>query len=234
MYRRVLLKLSGEALMGNQSYGLAANMVHQVATDLIAVAHSGVEIAVVVGGGNFFRGIKGEAIGLDRTTSDHIGMLATTMNALALRSAIALQGHHAVVLSAVDMDTFCEKFTLRRAGDLLSQKSILIFAAGTGNPYFTTDTAAVLRAIELSCDLLLKGTKVDGLYDSDPLKNPEAKKLDVIHYDDVIEKDLRLMDLTGITLAQENRLPIAVFSIYREGMLSQILKGGGICSFVRE
>lgn len=220
--------------MGDQSYGLSATMVQQVATDVINVAKSGVEAAIVVGGGNFFRGVKGQSLGLDRTTADHMGMLATVMNALALKSAMEMQGFSAVVLSAVEMETFCEKFTLRYAKELLAKKTIIICAAGTGNPYFTTDTASVLRAIELGCDILLKGTKVDGLYDSDPLKNPLAQKLDTVSYEEILEKDLRLMDLTAITLAHENKLPIAVFSIYREGMLTQVLRGEGMYSLVKE
>lgn len=220
--------------MGDQSFGLSATMVQQVAADIIAVARTGVEVVVVVGGGNFFRGVKGQSVGLDRTTADHMGMLATVMNALALKSAIDTQGVAAEVLSAVEMETFCETFTLRCAREMLAEKKIIICAAGTGNPYFTTDTASVLRAIELGCDVLLKGTKVDGLYDSDPQINPNAKKLDIVSYDQVLDQDLRLMDLTAITLAHENRLPIAVFSIYREGMLSQVLEGRGVYSLVKE
>lgn len=233
-HTRVLVKISGEALMGSHTYGLDAKMVEQVATDVRDLVNAGYQVALVVGGGNIFRGIRGAEMGLERTTADHMGMLATVINALALHSMFNKIGCASRVLSAVPMPNFCESFTSHRARSFLDAGDVVICAAGSGNPYFTTDTAAVLRAVELKCTLLLKGTKVDGIFTSDPAIDTAATHLTSVSYQDVVAKKLGVMDMTAITLAQENNLPIAVFSIYKKGQIAKVMAGDGLCTHVSE
>ncbi|MEM1398452.1 MAG: UMP kinase, partial [Pseudomonadota bacterium] len=206
-YRRVLLKLSGEALMGEGEYGISPEVVDRVAGEVKQVSSLGTEICLVVGGGNIFRGISGAATGMDRAAADYMGMLATVMNALALQNACEKVGMHTRVLSAIPMQTVCEPYVRRRAIRHMEKGRVVIFAAGTGNPLFTTDTAAALRASEMNCDALLKGTQVDGVYDSDPKKNPDAKRFDQLTYLEVLSRDLRVMDHSAISLARENSIP---------------------------
>ena len=226
-YRRVMLKISGEALMGPQGYGLHPPTVARVAQEVKSVHDLGVEICMVIGGGNIFRGLQGSAQGMERTTADYMGMLATVMNALAMQSALETAGVYTRVISAIPMDQICEPYIRRRAVRHLEKKRVVIFAAGTGNPYFTTDTAATLRASEMTCEAIFKGTKVDGVYDSDPLKNPEAKRFDTVSYDEVLTKNLRVMDASAIALARDNGLPIIVFSLDEPGGFRGILAGRG-------
>jgi uridylate kinase len=231
-FRRVLLKLSGEALLGDRDYGLSAKMVDQVAADIAAVSHDGAEVCVVIGGGNIFRGISAAAAGLERTSADYMGMLATVMNALALQNAIEQQGMATRVLSAIPMDTVCEPYIRRRALRHLEKGRIVIFAAGTGNPFFTTDTAAALRASEMGCDGLFKGTKVDGVYSADPMTDESAERYDRLSYMDVLSRDLRVMDASAIALARENDIPILVFSIQNAGAFADAVRGEGAFSVI--
>ncbi|WP_308914953.1 UMP kinase [Jannaschia sp. LMIT008] len=224
---RVMLKISGEALMGDQGYGLHPPTVERIAREVQSVHRMGVEICMVIGGGNIFRGLQGSAQGMERTTADYMGMLATVMNALAMQSALETLGLHTRVISAIPMDQVCEPYIRRRAVRHLEKKRVVIFAAGTGNPYFTTDTAATLRASEMSCGAIFKGTKVDGVYDSDPVKNPDAVRYDRVTYDEVLSKHLKVMDASAIALARENRLPIIVFSLDEPGGFRGILEGRG-------
>ena len=224
---RVMLKISGEALMGDQGYGLHPPTVERIAREVQSVHHMGVEICMVIGGGNIFRGLQGSAQGMERTTADYMGMLATVMNALAMQGALETLGLHTRVISAIPMDQVCEPYIRRRAVRHLEKKRVVIFAAGTGNPYFTTDTAATLRASEMSCGAIFKGTKVDGVYDSDPVKNPDAVRYDRVTYDEVLSKHLKVMDASAIALARENRLPIIVFSLDEPGGFQGILEGRG-------
>ncbi|WP_373088873.1 UMP kinase [Sneathiella sp.] len=226
-YRRVLLKCSGEALLGNQQYGIDVETVSRIAKDIAAAQNMGVEVCVVVGGGNIFRGISGTAKGMDRSSADYMGMLATVMNALALQNAIEAEGMDSRVLSAIPMSAVCEPYIRRRAERHLEKGRIVIFAAGTGNPYFTTDTAAALRAAEMKCDALLKGTNVDGVYDMDPRTNPDAKRYETLSHLDVLAKDLKVMDAAAISLARENNIPILVFSIQEAGAFARVLKKEG-------
>lgn len=226
-YRRVLLKCSGEALLGNQQYGIDVETATRIAKDIGKARAMGVEVCVVVGGGNIFRGISGTAQGMDQSNADYMGMLATVMNALALQHAIESEGMESRVLSAIPMATVCEPYIRRRAERHLERGRVVIFAAGTGNPYFTTDTAAALRAAEMKCDALLKGTNVDGVYDSDPKKNADAVRFDKLSHLEVLSKDLKVMDAAAISLARENNIPILVFSIQEEGAFSQVLKQQG-------
>lgn len=212
-YKRVLLKISGEVLMGPKDYGLDPDTINALAKDIQEVISMGVEVCIVVGAGNIFRGVAGAASGMDRTTADHMGMLGIVINALALQNALESIDVQSRVLSAIEMNQVCEPYIRRRAMRHMEKGRVVIFAAGTGNPYFTSDTAAALRASEMSCDVLMKGTKVDGIYDADPQINPKAKKFDQITYMDVLTKDLRVMDTTAISLAKENDIPIMVFSI---------------------
>ncbi|USO01888.1 MAG: UMP kinase [Alphaproteobacteria bacterium] len=218
--------------MGSHTYGLDAQMVSQVADDIYALVQSGCQVALVVGGGNIFRGMRGAEMGLERTTSDHMGMLATVINGLAMHAMLTQKGCRSRVLSAVPMPNFCESFTSHRAREYLDSGEVVICAAGSGNPYFTTDTAAVLRAVELTCTLLLKGTKFDGIYTADPAKDVTAEHLSSVSYADVVSKKLHVMDMTAITLAQENALPIAVFSIYKKGQLGKVMNGTAVCTYV--
>lgn len=231
-YKRILLKMSGEVLMGDREYGLDPETVNRIAEDIKAVVDTGVEVCVVVGAGNIFRGVSGAANGMERTTADYIGMLGTVMNALAMQSALEQIGVDTRVLSAIPMSTVCEPYIRRRAVRHMEKKRVVIFAAGSGNPYFTTDTPAALRASEMNCDAIFKGTKVDGVYDSDPIKNPDAKHYTKINYLDVLTKDLRVMDATAISLARENNIPIVVFSVQEEGNFAKVVRGEGKCTLV--
>ena len=226
-YKRILLKISGEALMGPGQFGLHPPTVERIAREIEALYGLGVEIAMVIGGGNIFRGLQGSAQGMERTTADYMGMLATVMNALAMQSALETLGVHTRVVSAIPMDQVCEPYIRRRAVRHLEKGRVVIFAAGTGNPYFTTDTAATLRASEMSCEALFKGTQVDGVYDSDPKKNPAARRYDRISYDQVLQKNLKVMDAAAIALARDNALPIVVFSLDEPNGLAGIVQGKG-------
>jgi uridylate kinase len=226
-YRRILLKISGEALMGQQKFGLDSSIVGQIADELATVRARGVQLCLVVGGGNIFRGVSGAASGMDRASADHMGMLATVINALALQSALEQRGVHTRVQSAIPMDTVCEPFIRRRAMRHMEKGRIVIFAAGTGNPFFTTDTAAALRASEMQCDVLMKGTKVDGVYSADPMTSPDAVRHERLGYRDVLSRDLNVMDHSAIALARENRIPIVVFSIRQPGAFVDVALGRG-------
>ena len=232
-YDRVMLKISGEALMGDQSYGLHPPTVARIADEVEAVHKLGVEICMVIGGGNIFRGLQGSAQGMERATADYMGMLATVMNALAVQSALEAKGIHTRVISAIRMDEVAEPYIRRRAVRHLEKKRICIFAAGTGNPYFTTDTAATLRASEMSCEAIFKGTKVDGVYDKDPMKHPDAKRYERVTYNDVLTKNLGVMDASAIALARDNDLPIIVFSLDEPGGFRGILAGRGTYTVVQ-
>ena len=226
-FKRVLLKISGEALMGDQGYGLHPPTVERIAREIAKVQKLGVEVCLVIGGGNIFRGLQGSAQGMERTTADYMGMLATVMNALAMQSALETIGVFTRVISAIPMDQVCEPYIRRRAVRHLEKGRVCIFAAGTGNPYFTTDTAATLRASEMSCEAIFKGTQVDGVYDKDPKKNPDAKRYEHVTYDEVLQKNLRVMDASAIALARDNDLPIFVFSLDEPGGFAGILCGEG-------
>ena len=226
-FKRVLLKISGEALMGEQGYGLHPPTVEQIATEVKTVHDVGAEICMVIGGGNIFRGLQGSAQGMERTTADYMGMLATVMNALAMQSSLEEQGVHTRVVSAIPMDQVCEPYIRRRAVRHLEKKRVVIFAAGTGNPYFTTDTAATLRASEMACEAIFKGTQVDGIYDKDPKKHRDAVRYASVTYDEVLQKRLKVMDASAIALARDNNLPIIVFSLDEPGGFKGILSGNG-------
>lgn len=226
-YKRVMLKISGEALMGDQGYGLHPPTVARIADEVESVHKLGVEICMVIGGGNIFRGLQGSAQGMERATADYMGMLATVMNALAMQAALEAKGLHSRVISAIRMDEVAEPYIRRRAIRHLEKKRICIFAAGTGNPYFTTDTAATLRANEMGCEAIFKGTKVDGVYDKDPARFPDAKRYDDVTYDEVLQKHLGVMDASAIALARDNNLPIIVFSLDEPGGFCGILAGKG-------
>jgi uridylate kinase len=226
-YNRVMLKISGEALMGDQGFGLHPPTVQRIAREVKTVHDMGVEICMVIGGGNIFRGLSGAAQGMERTTADYMGMLATVMNALAMQSALEDIGVFCRVISAIPMDQVCEPYIRRRAVRHLEKKRVCIFAAGTGNPYFTTDTAATLRANEMGCEVIFKGTKVDGVYDKDPEKFDDAQRYDVVSFDDVLAKRLGVMDASAIALARDNNLPIIVFSLDEPGGFRGILAGEG-------
>ena len=232
-YKRVLLKLSGEALMGDQQYGIDPKILEQYAREVKQVADMGVEIAVVIGGGNIFRGVQGVAGGIvDRAQGDYMGMLATVINAMALQGAFEKYGIKTRLLSAIKMEQISEPFIRRRAIRHLEKGRVVIFGAGTGNPYFTTDSAASLRAVEVGAELVLKGTRVDGIYSADPEKNANATKFDSISFDDVIKKGLNVMDSTAFTLSQENKLPIVVFDMNKEDNLLKICEGKNIGTIV--
>ena len=226
-FKRVLLKISGEALMGDQGFGLHPPTVERIAREVKTVHDLGVEICMVIGGGNVFRGLQGSAQGMERTTADYMGMLATVMNALAMQSSLESLGVFTRVVSAIPMDQVCEPYIRRRAVRHLEKKRVCIFAAGTGNPYFTTDTAATLRANEMRCEAIFKGTKVDGVYDKDPEKFDDAKRYDRISYDEVLAKHLGVMDASAIALARDNNVPIIVFSLDEPGGFRGILAGKG-------
>ena len=213
--------------MGEGQYGIDPAFLARVAKELGQVIELGTELCLVVGGGNIFRGVSGAAQGLDRVTGDHMGMLATVINALAVKSALSAENIDARVMSAIPMEAICETFVRARASRHLEKGRVVIFAAGTGNPYFTTDTAAALRAAEMSCDAMVKATKVDGVYDSDPAKNADAKHYDTLRYDEVIEQDLKVMDMTAITLAKDNGFPLIVFNLNDEGAMAKAVSGQG-------
>ncbi|MEE8534442.1 MAG: UMP kinase [Kiloniellales bacterium] len=226
-YQRVLLKISGEVLMGQREFGLDPDMLDQIARDVKEVHGLGVEVCLVIGGGNIFRGLSGVATGMDRATADYMGMLATVINSLALQNALENLGVSTRVQSAIPMASVAESYIRRRAVRHMEKGRVIIFGAGTGNPFFTTDTAAALRASEMGCDLLLKGTKVDGVYDADPAKVPDARRYDRLSYLQVLSEDLSVMDHAAISLARENSIPIMVFSIYEKGAFATVLRGQG-------
>jgi uridylate kinase len=226
-YKRLLLKLSGEALMGKNGYGIDVTVVDRLARDVAEVVAAGCEVAVVVGGGNIFRGLAGAAKGMDRATADYMGMLATVMNALALENALERAKTPARVVSAIPMPTVCESYVRPKALHHMESGRVVIFAAGTGNPFFTTDTAATLRAIEMNCEAVAKATQVDGVYDADPRKHPNAKRFDRLSYSEVLSRDLKVMDGAAIALARDNGLPVIVFSIEEAGSLLKVLRGEG-------
>lgn len=231
-YRRVLLKLSGEFLMGDQGYGLDVKAVDRVAGEVASAYGKGYEICMVIGGGNIFRGISAAAYGMHRAAADNVGMLATVMNSIAFQNSLEKIGVPTRVLSAITMPTVCEPYIRRKALRHLEKNRVVICAAGSGNPYFTTDTAAALRALELGCDVLIKATKVAGVFTTDPEKHPDAHFIEKISYKDVIEKDIQVMDQTAVTLARENNMPIIVFSIKEAGNFEKVLSGDGRCSII--
>ena len=232
--RRILLKVSGEALMGEKSFGVEQKTIERIARDICEVIQEGKQICLVVGGGNIFRGLAAAAKGMDRTQGDYAGMLATVINALLLQNALERQNIPTRVMSAIPMSSVAEPYTRRRAVRHMEKGRVVIFAAGTGNPFFTTDTAAALRAIEMDCDMLLKGTQVDGVYSADPRKDPLAMRYDVLTYADVLAKELKVMDATAISLARENKLPVVVFDIGEEGSFGRIIRGEGRCTCIVE
>ena len=233
-FKRVMLKISGEALMGEQGFGLHPPTVERIANEIKSVHDLGVEICMVIGGGNIFRGLQGSAQGMERTTADYMGMLATVMNSLAMQSALEARNVFTRVISAIPMDQVCKPYIRRRAVRHLEKKRVCIFAAGTGNPYFTTDTAATLRASEMACEAIFKGTKVDGVYDKDPVRNPDAVRYDKVTYNEVLAKRLAVMDASAIALARDNGLPIIVFSLDEAGGFRGILNGKGTYTTVSE
>ncbi len=232
LYKRILLKLSGEALMGNKQYGIDAMRLSAYAEEIKEVVELGVEVAIVIVGGNIFRGLAGASNGMDRVQADHMGMLATVINGLALQSALELKGVQTRLQSAIKINEVAEPFIRRRAMRHLEKGRVVIFGGGTGNPYFTTDSAAVLRAIEVEADVILKGTRVDGIYTSDPEKDKTATKFDTISFNDVLTKGLKVMDTTAFTLSQENNLPIVVFDMNKKGNLMKIVSGENIGTVV--
>jgi uridylate kinase len=234
VYKRVLLKVSGEALMGDREYGLDTGMVLKIANDIEAVVAMGVQVSLVIGGGNIFRGVAGAASGMDRAQADYMGMLATVMNALAMQSALEKRGVPTRVQSAIPMSTVCEPYVRRRAERHMEKGRVVIFAAGTGNPFFTTDTAAALRAAEMKCDALLKGTQVDGVYSADPRRDPGAKRYDELTYLEVLSRDLAVMDAAAISLSRENGLPIVVFNIHAPGAFAAVMRGEGLFTKIME
>lgn len=233
-YDRLLLKLSGEALMGKTGYGIDVAVVDRLASDIAEAVAGGCRVAVVVGGGNIFRGLAGAAKGMDRATADYMGMLATVMNALALQNALERARTEARVLSAIPMPTVCESYVRPKALAHMDRGLVVIFAAGTGNPFFTTDTAATLRAIEMNCQAVAKATQVDGVYDADPRINPKAKRFDQLSYDEVLSRNLKVMDGAAIALARDNGLPVIVFSIEEAGSLRKVLQGDGRATVIAD
>jgi uridylate kinase len=232
-YKRILLKLSGEALMGEQKFGIDPKRLAQYTSEIKIAKESGVELAIVIGGGNIFRGIQAEKSGMDRVQGDYMGMLATVINSMALQSSLEGAGVFTRLMSGIKIDQVCEQFIRRRAIRHLEKGRLVIFGAGTGNPYFTTDSAASLRAIEIEADVVLKGTRVDGIYTEDPEKNPEAKRYSQISYGEVMQKGLSVMDMTAFTLCQENNLPIIVFDMNVPGNLLKLIEGKSIGTLVR-
>ena len=231
-FKRVLLKISGESLMGVGSYGIDVSTVDRVAKEISQVCKLGVEICLVIGAGNIFRGLSGAAAGMDRASADYMGMLATVMNSLAMQNSLERLDFQTRIQSAISMTEVCETYTRRRAIRHMEKNRIVIFAAGTGNPYFTTDTAAALRASEMDCDAIFKGTKVDGIYDKDPMKDSDAIKFDKISYSEVLSKNLRVLDSSAVSLARDNNIPIIVFSIKENNSFLNIIEGKGNCSIV--
>lgn len=233
-YKRVLLKVSGEALMGSQPFGIDTGTVDRIASDVKEAVEAGSQLCMVIGGGNIFRGLAGAAKGIDRATADYMGMLATVMNALATQAALERTGIPSRVQSAIPMSTVCEPYIRRRAIRHMEKGRVVIFAAGTGNPFFTTDTAAALRAAEMNCDAMLKGTQVDGVYSADPKKDKSAVRYDSLSYHEVLSRDLGVMDASAVSLSRENRIPIIVFSIHDRGSLAAVLKGEGRATIIRD
>lgn len=231
-YKKILLKLSGEALIGDQEFGISSDVIASYAKQIKEIVDLGVEVSIVIGGGNIFRGLSGAAQGVDRVTGDHMGMLATVINSLALQNSIEKLGVPTRVQTAIEMPKVAEPFIKRRAQRHLEKGRVVIFGAGTGNPYFTTDTAAALRAIEMETDVVIKATKVDGIYDKDPVKYPDAKKYETVTYNEVLAKDLKVMDATAISLCRENKLPIIVFNSLIEGNLKKVVMGEHIGTIV--
>ena len=225
--RRVLLKLSGEGLMGDREFGLDTQTISRIANEIKAVQSLGVQLCLVIGGGNIVRGVEAASQGLERGTADYMGMLATVINALALQGALESSGIHTRVLSAIPMATVCEPYIRRRAARHMEKGRVVIFAAGTGSPYFTTDTAAALRAVEMDCEMLLKATQVDGVYSADPLKESGAIRYDRLSYREVLAKDLRVMDASAVSLCRENKIPILVFSLHSDGEFAKVLQNSG-------
>jgi uridylate kinase len=232
--KRVLLKLSGEVLMGERQFGIDPAFVAELAREVKAAKDAGLEICLVIGGGNIFRGMAGAAAGMDRAQADYMGMLATVMNALAMQNALEQVGVETRVQSAIQMDQVCEPVIRRRAERHLEKGRVVIFAAGVGSPYFTTDSGAALRAAEMRCDALLKGTSVDGVYDADPKKKSDAKRYDTVSYDTVLAKNLKVMDASAVALCRDNKIPIVVFSIREQGNLARVLAGEGVQTIVTE
>ena len=233
VYKRVLLKLSGEGLLGEREYGLDPDTVDRICTEIAAVHKMGVDISLVIGAGNIFRGVSGAAQGIERTTADYMGMLATVINALAVQSVLEAKGAPTRVMSAIPMSMVCEPYIRRRAERHMEKGRIVIFAAGTWNPFFTTDTAAALRAAEMNCDALLKGTQVDGVYSADPHLDPTAERYEELSYQDVLSQNLKVMDTSAIALARENDIPILVFAIHAEGSFADVVCGQGHCTTVK-
>ncbi|MGD9472951.1 MAG: UMP kinase [Novosphingobium sp.] len=233
-YKRILLKLSGEVLMGNQQFGIDPEFVAELAKEVKLAKETGLEICLVIGGGNIFRGMAGAAKGMDRAQADYMGMLATVMNALAMQNALEQLGVDTRVQSAIQMDAVCEPVIRRRAERHLEKARVVIFAAGVGSPYFTTDSGAALRAAEMKCDALFKGTSVDGVYDSDPKMNTQAKRFDSVSYDRVLADNLKVMDASAVALCRDNEIPIVVFSIREKGNLARVLAGEGVQTIVRK
>ncbi|HCI58914.1 MAG: UMP kinase [Bacteroidetes bacterium] len=231
-YKRILLKLSGEALMGEKNFGIDNNRLTQYAEEIKTIVDKGVQVAIVIGGGNIFRGLQAAEGGMDRVQGDYMGMLATVINSMALQGALEHKGINTRLQSAITMDAICEPFIRRRAVRHLEKNRVVIFGAGTGNPYFTTDTAASLRAIEVEADVILKGTRVDGIYTSDPEKNSDAVRFEHLTFDDVYEKDLKVMDMTAFTLCHENKLPIIVFDMNTPGNLLRLVEGNHVGTLV--
>ena len=233
-YRRVMLKVSGEALMGSEPFGIDTGTVDRIAADVRDAARAGTEICMVIGGGNIFRGLAGAAKGIDRATADYMGMLATVMNALAMQAALERSSVASRVQSAIPMSSVCEPYIRRRAIRHMEKGRVVIFAAGTGNPFFTTDTAAALRAAEMNCQAMLKGTQVDGVYSADPKKDPKATRYETLSYHDVLSRDLQVMDASAVSLSRENKIPIIVFSIHDRGSFAAVLKGEGHYTIIEE
>lgn len=231
-YKRILLKLSGESLMGVLKFGHDSEAIKRIVGDIKEVIEMGIELCIVIGGGNIYRGSNSKELGVSRTCGDYMGMLGTVMNALVLQSALKAVGLEGRVMSAISMDKVCEPYRQHKAESCLAKNKIVIFAAGTGNPFFTTDTAAVLRSIEMQCDLLLKGTQVDGVYSDNPMKNNNAKRFEAVTYKDVITNNLNVMDLTAVALAKENNLPIKVFSIHEAGNFAKVLNDKGTFTII--
>ena len=232
IFKRVLLKLSGEALQGDEGYGISPPILESIASQIKDVVELGVELGIVIGGGNIFRGVAASAQGMDRASADYMGMLATVINSMALQDALEAQGLETRVLTAIEMQEIAEPYIRRRAMRHLEQQRVVIFGAGTGNPYFTTDTAASLRAMEIHAEAILKATKVDGIYDSDPMKNPDAVKFDDLTYLEVLQRDLHVMDSTAISLCRDNNLPIVVFNLHEKGNIRRAVMGDKIGTVV--
>lgn len=232
-FQRVLLKVSGECLMGDAQFGIDPETVTRIAKDIAEVVNMEIQVCLVVGGGNIFRGVMGASKGIDKATADYMGMLPTVMNALALQSSLESEGITTRVMSAIPMPTICEPYVRLRAIRHMEKGRVVIFAAGTGSPFFTTDTAAALRATEMNCDIILKGTKVDGVYSTDPIKDPTAIRFESLSYDDVLRKELKVMDAPAVALARDNNMPIGVFSIRETGNFAKVVSGNGLCTIVK-